>query len=634
MHALEHYQHGSAELSGFSNEARACVEDNYAWEQISPTLGALFGSAKRKKENLDSCIFSVVVPSYDRHLELDEIMKCLQAQEYRSFEVIVVDQTPTPWGGRNTDFGFPLTYFHSLVKGAALSRNTGAFLAQGKVLVFTDDDCRPSPSWLASAIPYFLADDVVAIEGLIESDHLDDPDFRPVTNVGFEGIGFMTANLFVRSCSFQLLGGFDLAFDRPHFREDTDLGWRLLGLGSVPYAKDVKVYHPAQPRNKARESLQERSKCFKNDALLYKKHPTKYKDLFFMECQYMHNPYYAEYLLAGFSENGMAPPDWLISTIEIEKNRLSSDVVNSSLGPRKYSSDFAFVNKSYQKDLSWSVALYVSWERFASPKRPYYLIVPEADINTFRDAFLHCIGSDQIRQLPIILSEELIFRITNTSIPQSFGGWHTQQVVKMVFSKTGFAQQYLTIDSASVFAKPFDYRSLYSSDGKLLTPARPYRKGVLYKEFLDNNENGSLRGVTVNLSESFEEICTIMGNLSDYTNFYISGTGMFDSDTLIGLEGFAHNKGYDGFAGLIEVAPYEMFWYGEYVYSKHADAFQRIEPSLFTPCFNEREMDLFVSGNLPVASNQYGYIFQPPCSDSLNPSEIFDLLSSSLRPSG
>ena len=80
------------------------------------------------------------------------------------------------------------------------------------------------------------------------SDRAHDPRFRPVTNVGFEGIGFMTANLFLRRETFAAIDGFDGQFDQPHFREDTDLGWRALEHGAIPFARDVRVYHPPQPR--------------------------------------------------------------------------------------------------------------------------------------------------------------------------------------------------------------------------------------------------------------------------------------------------------------------------------------------------------------------------------------------------
>ncbi len=46
----------------------------------------------------------------------------------------------------------------------------------------------------------------------------------------------MTANFFLRAEAFHTLNGFDLLFDNPHFREDTDLGWRALDLGRVPFS--------------------------------------------------------------------------------------------------------------------------------------------------------------------------------------------------------------------------------------------------------------------------------------------------------------------------------------------------------------------------------------------------------------
>ena len=198
------------------------------------------------------------------------------------------------------------------MKGVVRARNTGALLAQGRVIAFTDDDCLPKEQWLLNARQYFTDKAVAGVEGMIVSNHLGDPRWRTVTNVGFEGLGFMTANLFVRSGAFQHMGGFDLQFDRPHFREDTDLGWRLLEYGQVPYAKDVIVFHPAQRRNIERESAGERARFFQKDALLYKKHPSRYRELFLAEQHHLKKtPGFQEYLLEGFKNSGITVPDWI-----------------------------------------------------------------------------------------------------------------------------------------------------------------------------------------------------------------------------------------------------------------------------------------------------------------------------------
>ena len=294
----------------FGIQARKCIEENYAWERISPQLGMLIES-RIHLQGQPKPKFSVVVPTYERHYQLDELIGYLQLQTSRDFEVIIVDQSDNRWDNAANSFGFPLTYYHSPVKGAVRARNVGAMLASGEIIAFIDDDCQPDNHWLLNATHIFKNKDVVGIEGCIESNHHDDPNYRPVSNIGFEGIGFMTANLLVRSESFQLLGGFDMQFDHPHFREDTDFGWRLLDIGRVPYVNEVKVFHPAQPRILERESIQERIKFFQKDALLYKKHPERYRKLFMAEGHYISTPGFQEELKNGFKIHGIDMPEWL-----------------------------------------------------------------------------------------------------------------------------------------------------------------------------------------------------------------------------------------------------------------------------------------------------------------------------------
>jgi glycosyltransferase involved in cell wall biosynthesis/GT2 family glycosyltransferase len=262
--------------------ARKCVEDSYSWERISSQTGGLLRHF-HSLSNQPRPFFSVVIPSYERHDQLTMLLERLQRQVERDFEVIIVDQSQERWAGLDAAYGFPVWYYHSPVKGAIRARNTGAFFAQGEIIAFTDDDCLPDDTWLLNARRYFEDENVVGVEGAISSDHLDDPDWRPVTNIGFEGIGFMTANLLVRSAVFHGLGGFDGQFDLPHFREDTDLGWRMMQIGHVPYAADVSVFHPAQPRKNERETTSARARFFEKDPLLLAKHPEKYNELFHKE---------------------------------------------------------------------------------------------------------------------------------------------------------------------------------------------------------------------------------------------------------------------------------------------------------------------------------------------------------------
>jgi glycosyltransferase involved in cell wall biosynthesis len=291
-----------------AQEARSCVVDGYSWERISPHLGKLL---RERLSRGTVPFFSVVIPSFDRHRQLEELMDCLDAQSERSFEVIVVDQSAQRWPGEATVRRFPLTYVYTDVRGAVRARNIGADYARGTVIAFTDDDCRPTVQWLSAARKRFEAESIVGLEGLIESDHLDDPAYRPVTNVGCEGIGFMTANLFVRNDTFHRLDGFDLAFDRPHFREDTDFGWRLLAIGAVPFSRRAKVFHPAQPRSIEREAAATRARFFEKDALLLSKHPARYRLLFEVERHWEHTQGFWENFKRGAELYGVDVEEYL-----------------------------------------------------------------------------------------------------------------------------------------------------------------------------------------------------------------------------------------------------------------------------------------------------------------------------------
>jgi glycosyltransferase involved in cell wall biosynthesis len=284
-------------VSVMGRDSRRLAEERYSWERISSDVGLLVRESERKVRRRP--FFSVVVPTYNRLTNLDVLMGALSAQGWRDFEVVVVDQSDTPWDKARLEYSFDLTYIHTLVRGAVKARNKGAFFASGEVLAFVDDDCVPDENWLRSARPYFDSQGVVGVEGLIKCDRLDDGDWRAVTNEGFEGIGFMSANLFLRTEVFCRINGFDEQFDDPHFREDTDLAWRALAFGAIPFGDGVRVYHPAHDRRIGRESAQERNRFFEKDVLLLRKHPEKYLELFLKEGHWLSTPGFWDNFLRG-----------------------------------------------------------------------------------------------------------------------------------------------------------------------------------------------------------------------------------------------------------------------------------------------------------------------------------------------
>lgn len=292
--------------------ARQRVEEKYSWARISPQLGRLL---VRRCQYLQAAtpFFSVIIPTYQRHHLLPKLVDGLRAQSFRDFEVILVDQSEEPWSNAGAYTDMNIVYVHTDIKGAVKARNAAAFLACGRVLAFTDDDCRATPDWLRNARAALDVPGVIGIEGLITSDACDDPEYRLVSNQGFEGIGFMTANLFLRREVFVAVDGFDERFDDPHFREDTDLGWRALAHGQIPFRRDVAVFHPPHSRKLVRESFEARVRFFEKDALLLKKHPSKYRQLFIQEDHWRRTPGFWEHFLRGAEKYGVAVPEYYLS---------------------------------------------------------------------------------------------------------------------------------------------------------------------------------------------------------------------------------------------------------------------------------------------------------------------------------
>ena len=105
--------------------------------------------------NSETLDFSIVIPTYNRPDRLRQCLQSLTELDYSRdrFEVVVVDD-----GSRDslepivqpfaTDLN--LNFRRQPNSGPANARNTGATAARGRYLVFTDDDCQPTPSWLTA----------------------------------------------------------------------------------------------------------------------------------------------------------------------------------------------------------------------------------------------------------------------------------------------------------------------------------------------------------------------------------------------------------------------------------------------------------------------------------------------------
>lgn len=196
-------------------------------------------------------LLSVVIPTYHRN---DLLAKCLdrlapgqQTLSADHYEVIVTDDGRQSTAEAMLQSHYPgVKWVEGPHKGAGANRNQGAAQAQGEWIVFTDDDCLPSPDWLqayvtAMASNHGVYEGFTGCEAGIRSPLMHAPSNRTG--------GFLwSCNMMVRADVFRELGGFDPVFPYPHM-EDVDFRERILAAGyDFPFVEDAIVDHPPRRR--------------------------------------------------------------------------------------------------------------------------------------------------------------------------------------------------------------------------------------------------------------------------------------------------------------------------------------------------------------------------------------------------
>lgn len=229
---------------------------------------------------------SIVVPTYKRPHLLDRCLAALCAQDYptKHFEIVVADDAGGDRGTlrlieryrRESPHGPAIRYARVTGRhGPAAARNTGWRTAAGPVIAFTDDDCVPDRHWLREGL-FALGKQRSAVYGRIHMPLPKNPTDYERDAARLATAGFVTANCFCRKNVLESIGGLDENFTAA-WREDSDLHFSLIEKGyDVAQAPRALVVHPVRPASWGASLRQQRKILF--DALLYKKHPTLYRE--------------------------------------------------------------------------------------------------------------------------------------------------------------------------------------------------------------------------------------------------------------------------------------------------------------------------------------------------------------------
>lgn len=211
---------------------------------------------------------TVVVPTYQRRELLGRTLDALERQTYPSerLEVIVVDDGSsdgTAGSLAERDPPWTMTVLRNETNSsAAAARNRAVATAHADVLAFTDDDCRPVPTWLESLVAG-LRTGVDLVQGLTRPD--PDLPLRPLSRSQWT----LAETGLYETCNIAYLRQAIERVEPPPFRndllddvravvgvltgnlgfaEDTQLGWRVRRSGGrTRFAPHAVVHHHVFP---------------------------------------------------------------------------------------------------------------------------------------------------------------------------------------------------------------------------------------------------------------------------------------------------------------------------------------------------------------------------------------------------
>jgi lipopolysaccharide/colanic/teichoic acid biosynthesis glycosyltransferase/glycosyltransferase involved in cell wall biosynthesis len=204
---------------------------------------------------------SVIVPAHNAAQTIEECIEALlnQSVSREEYEVIVVDDGSTD-GTATLARSYGVRVITQPHRGPAAARNAGAVQAMGEIVLFTDADCAPTPTWIEEMARPFAdpepvlspAEAVVGVKGtyltrqrelvarFVQIEYEDKYD-RMARQERIDFVDTYSAGY--RRDVFLANGGFDTTFPTASV-EDQELSFRLARKGyKMVFAPQARVYH-------------------------------------------------------------------------------------------------------------------------------------------------------------------------------------------------------------------------------------------------------------------------------------------------------------------------------------------------------------------------------------------------------
>lgn len=195
---------------------------------------------------------SIILCTRERPDMLREALAAIAAGTDPAVEVIVVDSASTDSRTREVALAAGVRYLRTDRKGLSIARNLGLGASGRPIVVYTDDDCSPTPGWIEALIDAFADPDVTVATGRMLDHTLVATDVPPTERILYRtavrgldaGHGAVMA---FRRSTLDSLGGFDDVLGAGRFlagAEDLDIFCRALAAGGTAvFVPDSVVLH-------------------------------------------------------------------------------------------------------------------------------------------------------------------------------------------------------------------------------------------------------------------------------------------------------------------------------------------------------------------------------------------------------
>ena len=227
---------------------------------------------------------SLILCTYGRTEVLTDLFRSLAAQDFKDFEVIVVDQNQDgrvlPYLEKAIADGLVIRHVKHGPPNLSTARNVGIKLARGQWIGFPDDDCWYEPDLLSQLSARFEVTNSLAgaVSHWVELGESPDLPIRFTwerTRAFRDRLGVSFALFFNRRV-FERIGCFDSRFGVGHWfgaGEETDFVMRALRAGAdVSFHPTAHVHHPMKSYGELHEAKKVIRERARGTGALYAKH--------------------------------------------------------------------------------------------------------------------------------------------------------------------------------------------------------------------------------------------------------------------------------------------------------------------------------------------------------------------------